>query len=743
MVRRLLAGAGVECHKVQDESGMAASRSDVFRSSRHLWGVGIVLIVITLLGCGVTIWDLHRQTIEQQRVAVGNLGVVLAEQTSRYVQVIDLVLEEVQWRVANLGIRTPDQLARSFGTEATHNFLRERLRNLPQANAFFLVRPDGHQLITSRAQSPADLDLSDRDYYRHFVEHDDPSPFISAPVQSRVVGTPAVFIARRINGPDHSFLGLAVGAIDLLYLANFYQAIALPPGETVTLLRRDGLVLARYPDTTNEAGKFMSAISPWYGLVAGQGGTYRSPGFLGAIPAVVSVHPLHAWPLVIDVSMREPVALAKWRLQATVIALGGLGAAAGFAVLFGVIGRQFRRQTEQNAKLTEAAGALRASEARVRDFAEMSSDWLWELDAELRFTWRSDSQTVRLTGMPSILGLTPWEALGGSPTDPHWAQHRADLLARRAFRNFHHQRRPGQDGRPVHFSANGNPVFDATGGFLGYRGTGRDVTAEVEAAQELHLAKERAEAASRAKSEFLANMSHELRTPLNAVIGFSELIRDQPFGKIGANYVEYATDINAAGHHLLDMINDVLDLSKMEVGRYDLADETVELGMVVRSCIAMLKLRANDGGVRIDNAVAGMHIALRGDGRALKQIVLNLLSNAVKFTPNGGVLSLRIEHTREGVTLVVTDTGIGIGAAALQSLCQPFQQADASISREFGGSGLGLTISRKLLALHGATLTIESTPGQGTTVRATFPSDRVVEATLVARTSMAEPALSA
>ncbi len=135
------------------------------------------------------------------------------------------------------------------------------------------------------------------------------------------------------------------------------------------------------------------------------------------------------------------------------------------------------------------------------------------------------------------------------------------------------------------------------GAFLGYRGTGRDITAEVEAEEELAAAKERAEAASRAKSEFLANMSHELRTPLNAIIGFSELIRDQPFGRIGANYVDYATDINAAGHHLLDMINDVLDLSKIEAGRYDLADETVELGMVVRSCIGMLKLQ-RDGGRR-------------------------------------------------------------------------------------------------------------------------------------------------
>ena len=285
------------------------------------------------------------------------------------------------------------------------------------------------------------------------------------------------------------------------------------------------------------------------------------------------------------------------------------------------------------------------------------------------------------------------------------------MLARQPFRDFRDHEIDG-DGGDHHVSINGNPVFDGAGRFVGYRGTGREVTAEVEAAQELALAKERAEAASRAKSEFLANMSHELRTPLNAVIGFSELIHDQPFGKIGANYVEYASEINSAGHHLLDMINDVLDLSKIEAGRYELAEETVELGMVVRSCIGMLKPRSDEGGVQIENRVNGVRVAVRGDGRALKQIVLNLLSNAVKFTPRGGVVSLHVEFTAEAMALVVTDTGIGIDAAALRSLGQPFQQADASIGRRFGGTGLGLAISRKLLGLHGGTLTIESVPGR-------------------------------
>jgi signal transduction histidine kinase len=702
-----------------------AKPHDAVLSNRSLWTIGTVLIIATLFGAALTVLGLRRQVIADYRTDMANLGVVLTEQTTRYVQVVDFALRDIEERSTALAVASPEQFSTAFGSEQTHDFLRERVRNLPQAGAVMVIDAAGRMLNYSYARPVEHIDVSDRDYYRHFLLHDDPGVFVSEPTQGRIAGTMRILLTRRINGPGHVMLGLVIGAIEIADLVDFYRAINLPAGEAVTLLRHDGLVLARHPDTAQQVGLFMPVSSPWHAVVAANGGSYRSPGFIGGGPSVVSVHPLKSWPLVIDVSIQEQVALARWARWALVIVSAGVGAAFGLFVLFAVITWQFRRQAEQNATLAETADALRASEARVRDFAEMSSDWFWEQDADLRYTQISGSSPSQYENRAHYLGRTRWELVEADPASAFWAAHIADLNARRPFRNLRYQRSHGTD-QLHHVCINGNPVFDSAGIFIGYRGTGREVTAEVEAARELQLAKERAEAANRTKSEFLANMSHELRTPLNAVIGFSELIRDQPFGKIGMNYVEYATDINSAGRHLLDVINDVLDLSKIEAGRYELVEEMLDLAVVVRACVGMLKPRANEGDIRIDNATAQTHVALHGDRRAVKQIVLNLLSNAVKFTPRGGLVSLGIEQEPNGVALVVADTGVGIEADALVSLCEPFRQADASISRKFGGSGLGLAISRRLLALHGGTLTIESTPGQGTTVRATFPCERIV-----------------
>jgi two-component system cell cycle sensor histidine kinase PleC len=233
--------------------------------------------------------------------------------------------------------------------------------------------------------------------------------------------------------------------------------------------------------------------------------------------------------------------------------------------------------------------------------------------------------------------------------------------------------------------------------------------------------KNRAEEANQTKSKFLANMSHELRTPLNAIIGFSEIMEAAMFGPLGAEkYSEYSRDIRESGKYLLDVINDILDMSKIEAGGIRLAPEDVELDPVLADCMRVVWGRANEKHLVLNSHISpGIH--LRADRRALKQIALNLLSNAVKFTPEGGEVTVRGRVRNGQVTIAIEDNGIGIPKDALHKLGRPFEQVESQLTKRHQGSGLGLAIAKSLAELHGGSMRIRSTLGKGTTVIVRLP----------------------
>ncbi len=256
----------------------------------------------------------------------------------------------------------------------------------------------------------------------------------------------------------------------------------------------------------------------------------------------------------------------------------------------------------------------------------------------------------------------------------------------------------------------------------------RDITAYRRAEQQAMAARDQAEVANRAKSEFLANMSHELRTPLNAILGFSEVMITEMFGPLGdRHYWQYAGDIHESGQHLLSLINDILDLSKIEAGRFTLAEEDVNPVEVAKAVLRLVAGRAENAGLEIEFRVDGDIAQYRLDPRAMKQVLLNLVSNSIKFTPSGGRIMFRLYVSAAyELGYQITDTGIGIAATDMMRIMAPFGQVDSHLSRKHPGTGLGLPISHALVMMHGGSLRLESEPGVGTTVTVTLPPLRRV-----------------
>lgn len=244
------------------------------------------------------------------------------------------------------------------------------------------------------------------------------------------------------------------------------------------------------------------------------------------------------------------------------------------------------------------------------------------------------------------------------------------------------------------------------------------------AEQSLREAMDKLDASNHTKTMFLATMSHELRTPLNAILGFSEMIRDQKFGPVGSQrYTEYAEHIHGSGTHLLAVINDILDMTKIETGKWKLCFETLDLCRQVQEAVAIVQPLAEAGALVISEEFGANVPALCADRRALRQVLLNLLTNAVKFTPRGGRIAVRADAAGGTVTVTVKDSGVGMSPADVERIGRPFVRLGNPLTAQTGGTGLGLAISKSLVELHGGRLTIESTLGAGTTVTLVLPID--------------------
>jgi signal transduction histidine kinase len=564
------------------------------RPIRLLTHFSVLLAAAILAGTAATVWQLHTKALADSQRELSTVSIAIAEQTARMIQGIDLVLTGIIDDLRQEQIASSADYRRLNAAQAVHTSLREKISGLPQLDAVTMIGADGGLINFSRYWPIPAVNVADREYFAFLRDHPSPKPFVSAPVPNRGTGTWTIYLARRVDGPEGNFIGLVLGAIELRYFEDFYTAIGLGEGDAISLWRRDGVMLARYPRLPMETiGKPFAVKAITDVLPQADSGVFRSVGPMDGVARIVSTRALRDYPLFVNVTRTEAAAFADWRQQAFLIGGSGLFGATALALLTWALVRQF------------------AADER----AEMARS----------------------------------------------------------------------------------------------------------AAEEAERRREQAEAASRAKSAFLANMSHELRTPLNAIIGFSELFLATAFGPLGSKYSEHAADIHSAGRHLLRIINDILDLARVEADAIPLDIEPVDIDAVAQNVQRMLEGGAAKANVHISVDLSPFLPAVLTDEKRLSQILLNVTSNAIKFTPAGGAVRISGVAGNDRLILQVIDTGIGIAPEDIATVMAPFGQVDTSLARKYAGTGLGLPLAKRLVEALGGSLSLESEIGNGTTVTINLP----------------------
>jgi PAS domain S-box-containing protein len=385
--------------------------------------------------------------------------------------------------------------------------------------------------------------------------------------------------------------------------------------------------------------------------------------------------------------------------------------------------RGYRGTATEITERLRSEAELEDLRAAVEDLSDLSSAWCWQADAKLRITQLSEDYAEH-AGLPRNRSL-------GRAFDELWqldAAARELIDAREEFRNQHSAWTHVTRDEARRFVIAGRPVFDKRGSLSGYRGIGVDVTGLLGVDHGALSAKEVAERESRAKSEFLANMSHELRTPLNAIIGFSDAMRSQTLGEMGnERYLQYAEDIHLSAHHVLDIVNQILDLSRIEAGKVELEEAAVDVAELLERCRRMIQAEIEKAELVLAIEVEPELPQVLADPAKLKQVVLNLLANAAKFTPAGGRIQVSSRLAPSGaLEIQVVDTGIGMNSADIPKVLARFGRSEDAERQGHGGAGLGLSITKSLVELHGGTLTIVSRKSKGTRATVSLPKDRLL-----------------
>lgn len=532
----------------------------------------------------------------------------------------------------------------------------------------------------------------------------------------RIGGRSGISFSHALTAPDGEFLGVAQIIAGAAEITNLMVADDLGGFDRATLFGGTGLVLARWPDDggSNGFSTGTGSASP----AARPDPSRPDPSRRGpANPTyVTAAYQLQSFPFRLELAVDRDAVLAKWR-ESRILVAGVIVTLAVLVLAFNIfLWARMRDEVERDRATRRFFSAVEQSPSSVV---------ITDTDGSIEYV---NPQFTALTGYQrdEMLGQNSRMTKSGHTSPAEYATLWATIRSGRPWRGEFLNRK--KNGELFWEDTKISPIFDSDGRIINFLAVKEDITRikDVQSAMERSMIE--AKAANLAKSRFLALMSHELRTPLNAIIGFSEFMGKDPYQGIRDDrYKEYIADINASGQQLLQTINDILDLSKIESERMVLNERSISLFAVAAQCVRQSRPLLRSDGPTLQLLEPESSPILRADEIRVKEIVFNLLSNAIKFTP-AGTITVALERRPDGrVSLSVSDTGCGIAAHDLSRVLQPFEQVHVDpMVRSQQGTGLGLPIVKRLAELHGGTLDIESEPGRGTTVRVTFPAERVV-----------------
>lgn len=561
-----------------------------------------------------------------------------------------------------------------------------------------LVGPGGEIEQSSRGPSPDPADFSGREWLQRVAAATDDGLVVGHPTDLRQRGPQDVYLARAVRGPDGASRGVVVATLDTLAISGSFGAVDLGRLGVVALVGSDGVVLARSASGDLTSGQSLSGSSIMTAIKAANGGTVMTRDPSDGMRRVMSFRRLEGYPLHVIVGVGEAEALEAWEWQRDV-ALLGCGNLTGLILLVSFLSARHR-------------GRVALTGSRLSATLESMSQGIMMVNDERRVVV-ANGHASQMLGLPQLVkGDVLFDeilramdeacefAAAPSGIAEAWAALEGGV-------SFEHRRPDGMvlEVRTERL-ADGSAVRTLT-----------DVTETRRAAEALAAARDAAEAASRARAGFLAMMSHEIRTPMNGVIGMAGLLLDSG---LGGERLRHATVLRDSAEDLLRILNDILDFSKMEAAGIRLEEAPFEVEATARSALDTLAPKAVEKGLALSLHVApGVPRALVGDAGRVRQILLNLVSNAIKFTERGSVtVTVGAEPEQDGGWILraeVRDTGIGIAPEEMGALFREFSQVDVSITRRFGGTGLGLVICRRLAERMGGAVEVESVPGTGST----------------------------